>query len=202
MKQQLIALDVGTILTRDDKEFDGYKKVYDKCLGYYDHDISAFAYQDLDKAIAIATTFLTETDGMNYAIISNQGIFNVESDLDKFLEQFTFAVEDIIVYLIKVKDKIIKLVDKTQNLNALKVVLNPQECVDCYGPTEILTIPNTTSRGGLLRILVGEDEDNGYYIGAEDDRDLDEVYPKDDETLLEVLLRVLSENLTKERNET
>lgn len=208
MKTQIIALDMGAILTRDNEEFDAYKTVYDKCLGYYDNDITAFAYQEIGKAIATAVTFLTENDGMKdgikYAIISNQGMFNVDANLDKCFEQFSFATEDILVYLIKIQGKIIKLVDKTpfatnrNGENALDVILNPQQHVDVYEPTEVLIIPNDTSCGGLLRVLVGESEDDGYYIAVEDDRELEEVYPEEGETLFEVMINVLNETLTEE----
>lgn len=204
MKTQIIALDMGTILTRADEEFDAYKTVYDKCLGYYDRDITAFAYQEIGEAIATAVTFLTENDGMQYAIITNQGMFNVDSNLDKCLEQFSFTTEDILVYLIKIQGKIIKLVDKTpfaknrNGENALDVILNPQQHVDVYEPTEVLIIPNDTSCGGLLRVLVGESEDDGYYIAVEDDRELEEVYPEEGETLFEVMINVLNETLTEE----
>jgi hypothetical protein len=201
MKKTLVALDAGTLLTHNEEEFDACNRVYDKCLGYYNRTLAGYEYQHLNKVVDEAVRLLTSYDEMGYAIISNQGVCDVKNDADKYLEQFAFDVEDIIVYLINIKGTIITLVNKTREFDALDVVLHPQNHVDCYGPTEILAIPNATSRGGLLRILVGEDDDKGYYIGAEDDRDLDEVYPEDDETLLEVLLRVLSENLTKERNE-
>lgn len=86
----------------------------------------------------------------------------------------------------------------TTKHNILDILKRPEAFIDECSDTEILTLPDFEAAGGILRILVGVDEDGRYYLVLEDDDMAEDVYPEEDETLMETFVRVLDENLTRE----
>ena len=86
----------------------------------------------------------------------------------------------------------------TTRYNIFDILKYPDKFIDEYSDTEILTLPDCEAAGGILRILVGVDEDGRYYLVLEDDDAAEDVYPKDEETLMETFVRILDENISRE----
>ena len=86
----------------------------------------------------------------------------------------------------------------TTKHNILDILKRPADFIDEYSDTEIMTLPDYEAAGGILRILVGVDEDSRYYLVLEDDDTAEDVYPRDEETLMETFVRVLDENISRE----
>ena len=86
----------------------------------------------------------------------------------------------------------------TTRYNIFDILKYPDKFIDEYSDTEILTLPDCEAAGGILRILVGVDEDGRYYLVLEDDDTAEDVYPKDEETLMETFVRILDENISRE----
>ena len=82
----------------------------------------------------------------------------------------------------------------TTKFNIVDVLAHPETYIDEYSDTEILTIPDEEAVGGILRFLVGV-EDGQYYIVVEDDYSADDIYPQNDETLMQAFIRALNDNL-------
>ena len=85
----------------------------------------------------------------------------------------------------------------TTQFNIVDVLAHPETYIDEYSDTEILTIPDEEAVGGILRFLVGV-EDGQYYIVVEDDYSSDDIYPQNDETLMQAFIRALNDNLMRE----
>lgn len=109
MKTNAILLDVGVLLTKDNKEFNFYSAVYDHEYGYYDEDQIAYKGEDLIEAIKYARQYVLGGVDMTYAVITNQGIVNYnepwESDR---IEDFTYNREDVIFSIAKINGEIIE----------------------------------------------------------------------------------------------
>lgn len=85
----------------------------------------------------------------------------------------------------------------TTKFNLIDVLNHPEKYIDEYSDTEILTIPDEEAVGGILRFLVGV-ENGQYYIVVEDDYCADDIYPEQDETLMQTFIRALNDNLMRE----
>lgn len=86
----------------------------------------------------------------------------------------------------------------TTKHNILDILKHPEDFIDEYSDTEIMTLPDYEAAGGILRILVGVDEDGRYYLVLEDDDTAEDVYSKNEETLMETFVRILDENIERE----
>jgi hypothetical protein len=85
----------------------------------------------------------------------------------------------------------------TTKFNLIDVLNHPEKYIDEYSDTEILTMPDEEAVGGILRFLVGV-ENGQYYIVVEDDYCADDIYPEQDETLMQTFIRALNDNLMRE----
>ena len=107
MKINVIGLDVGVLLTKDNEEFDYYSQVYDHEYGYYDEYQRAYKEKDLAKAIKYAREYVAEGVDMTYAVITNQGQFNYANKFDEDdIEGFTYLPEDVIFSVAKINGEI------------------------------------------------------------------------------------------------
>ena len=86
----------------------------------------------------------------------------------------------------------------TTKHNILDILKRPEDFIDEYSDTEIMILPDYEAAGGILRILVGVDENDRYYLVLEDDDTAEDVYPRDEETLMETFVRILDENIERE----
>lgn len=85
----------------------------------------------------------------------------------------------------------------TTKFNINDILTHPDKYIDEYSDTEILTVPHKEVAGGILRFLVGV-EDGDYYIVVEDDCCSDDIYPEQNETLMQTFIRVLNDNLMRD----
>ena len=85
----------------------------------------------------------------------------------------------------------------TTKFSLTDVLNHPEKYIDEYSDTEILTLPDEEAVGGILRFLVGV-ENGQYYIVVEDDYCADDIYPEQDETLMQTFIRALNDNLMRE----
>lgn len=85
----------------------------------------------------------------------------------------------------------------TTKFSLTDVLNHPEKYIDEYSDTEILTMPDEEAVGGILRFLVGV-ENGQYYIVVEDDYCADDIYPEQDETLVQTFIRALNDNLMRE----
>lgn len=85
----------------------------------------------------------------------------------------------------------------TTKFNIVDILNNPDKYIDEFSDTEILTVPDDEAAGGILRFLVRV-EDGKYYVVVEDDYCADDVYPDDNETLMQTFIRALNDNLMRE----
>lgn len=109
MKINVICLDVGVLLTKDNKEFDHYSRFYDHKYGYYDEDQMPYKEKDLAKAIKYAREYVAEGVDMTYAVITNQGQINYAYGIDDGnIEDFTYLLEDVIFSIAKINGEIIE----------------------------------------------------------------------------------------------
>ena len=111
MKTNVILLDVGVLLTKDNEEFDYYASVYDHEYGYYDEDQTAYKESDLAKAIRDAKLYVVDGVDMTYAVITTQGQINYVGDTletEWVLDDFTYKAEDVIFSVAKINGKIIE----------------------------------------------------------------------------------------------
>lgn len=108
MKFDVIGLDVGVLLTKDDEEFDGYSQVYDHKYGYYDEYQRAYKEKDLAKAIKYAREYVADGVDMTYAVITNQGQINYTKFDEDDIDNFTYLLEDVIFSVAKINDEIIE----------------------------------------------------------------------------------------------
>lgn len=109
MKTNVICLDVGVLLTKDDEEFDYYSQVYDHKYGYYDENQIAYKESDLAKSIQYARQYVADGVDMTYAVITNQGQINYCEEFDDGnIEDFTYPCEDVIFSLAKINGEIIE----------------------------------------------------------------------------------------------
>lgn len=107
MKINVICLDVGVLLTKDDEEFECYSQVYDHKYGYYDEDQIPYKEKDLKKAIEYAREYVADGVDMTYAVITNQGQVNYYYGLDDGnIEDFTYDAKDVIFSIAKINGKI------------------------------------------------------------------------------------------------
>ena len=72
----------------------------------------------------------------------------------------------------------------------------PEKYIDEYSDTEILTVPDEEAEGGTLRFLIGV-ENGEYYIVVEDDYSSDDIYPNEQEPLIQTFVRALNDNLMR-----
>ena len=84
----------------------------------------------------------------------------------------------------------------TTKFNLIDVLNHPEKYIDEYSDTEILTIPDEEAVGGILRFLVGV-EAGEYYIVVEDDYSSDDIYPQQEETLMQAFVRAINDNLMR-----
>lgn len=84
----------------------------------------------------------------------------------------------------------------TTKYNIVDLLSNPKNYIDEYCDTEILIIPDSNACGGILRFLVGV-ENGKYYVVVEDDYSSDDIYPDNNETLMQTFFRALNDNLAR-----
>ena len=109
MKINVIGLDVGVLLTKNDEEFDFYSCVYDHKYGYYDENQIAYKECDLAEAIKYAREYVTDGVDMTYAVVTNQGQINYCEEFDDGnIDNFTYLCEDVIFSLAKINGEIIE----------------------------------------------------------------------------------------------
>ena len=85
----------------------------------------------------------------------------------------------------------------TTKFSLVDILNHPEKYIDEYSDTEILTMPDEEAVGGIIRFLVGV-ENGQYYIVIEDDYCSDDIYPEQDETLMQTFIRALNDNLMRE----
>ena len=85
----------------------------------------------------------------------------------------------------------------TTSFNIVDILTNPDNYINEYSDTEIMIVPNEVASGNILRFLVGVEEGN-YYIVVEDDYESEDVYQKENETLMQTFVRALNDNLIRE----
>lgn len=116
MKFNVICLDVGILLTKEDEEFYCYNIVYDHKYGYYDENQIAYKKSDLAKAIDYARKYVADGVDMTYAVITDQGQINYCEEFDDGnIEGFTYPCEDVIFSIAKINGKIIENFIKEAN---------------------------------------------------------------------------------------
>ena len=96
--QEAYIVDTGTLLTKDDNEFDAYAVAYDKKYGYYDD--GSYYLENLDKAVEDAMYIVLYGTDKAYGIVSKTMLSQEELDdlrnNDLPLEGETFDAEDVI----------------------------------------------------------------------------------------------------------
>ena len=109
MKTNVIGLDVGVLLTQDEKLFDFYSHVYDHKYGYYDEYQRGYKEKDLAEAIKYAREYVADGVDMTYAVITNQGQINYNNEFDEDnIEGFTYDAKDVIFSVAKINGEIIE----------------------------------------------------------------------------------------------
>lgn len=107
MKINVIGLDVGVLLTKDDEEFDYYSQVYDHKYGYYDEEQRAYKGSDIIEAIKYVRQYVADGVDMTYAVITNQGQINYNGEFDDGnIEGFTYNREDVVFSVAKIDGEI------------------------------------------------------------------------------------------------
>lgn len=86
----------------------------------------------------------------------------------------------------------------TTKFNLVDILNYPEKYISEYHDTEILALPDEEAAGGVLRFLVGV-EGKRYYIVVEDDYYSDNIYPDDEETLMETFVKALNDNISREK---
>lgn len=107
--KKVYLLDLGTLLTDSDPEFDSYNMVYDKKHGYY--DIGQGYYADLASAVADAKEHVNANKGGDdnvYAVISETFI-PADADVDDtYVEGESYDVADIVYSLAIIDGKLVE----------------------------------------------------------------------------------------------
>ncbi len=84
----------------------------------------------------------------------------------------------------------------TTKHNIVDLLNNPQKYIDDSLDLQILSLPDSEACGGILRFLVGV-ENGRYYVVVEDDYSSDDIYPDNNETLMQTFFRALNDNLAR-----
>lgn len=87
-------VDVGILLSDDDKEYDNYAIVYDKCHGYYDEN--QFYTKTKEEAIEYVKDYIKRgVDEINeYEVISETNVYGVVSETN-IIYDYDFENDDI-----------------------------------------------------------------------------------------------------------
>ena len=102
MKAYLV--DIGILLSEDDREFENYSIVYDKKYGYY--DIDQYYVKDLEEAKKDVKNHINETDENAYGIISETFLDDDVDINDTYVEGETYDVESIVYSLAKINNEL------------------------------------------------------------------------------------------------
>lgn len=74
-----------------------------------------------------------------------------------------------------------------------EVLIHPQEYIDDSRDVILLKIHNERYIDNPLLIMVGQDEQGKYYLVMEDNDMSEDFYPNDEETLLDLYVKMLKE---------
>lgn len=103
---QAYVVDVGILLSKNNKEFDFYSTVYDKQYGYFDEN--QFYIQKSEKAIDFVNKYVKEGVDNTYGVISQTTLpddFNFE---DSEFGPEKYLLEDVVYSIAKIDGKIVE----------------------------------------------------------------------------------------------
>jgi hypothetical protein len=106
MKMTAYLVDVGILLSDDDKEYDNYAIVYDKCHGYYDEN--QFYTKTKEEAIKYVKDYIKRgVDGINaYGVVSETNIiYDYDFENDDIGEE-SYHPADVVYSLAKINGEI------------------------------------------------------------------------------------------------
>lgn len=75
----------------------------------------------------------------------------------------------------------------------IQALVHPEEYIDEHTDYEFAQFETENAAGGLIRFLMGVDDDGEYYLTVEDDNSANDYYAEDHETLEDVFYRLLTE---------
>ena len=99
-------VDVGVLLSDDDKEYDNYAIVYDKCHGYYDEN--QFYTKTKEEAIKYVKDYINRgVDEINaYGVVSETNIiYDYDFENDDIGEE-SYHPADVVYSLAKINGEI------------------------------------------------------------------------------------------------
>ena len=99
-------VDVGILLSDDDKEYDNYAIVYDKCHGYYDEN--QFYTKTKEEAIEYVKDYIKRgVDEINaYGVVSETNIiYDYDFENDDIGEEY-YHPADVVYSLAKINGEI------------------------------------------------------------------------------------------------
>ena len=99
-------VDVGILLSDDDKEYDNYAIVYDKCHGYYDEN--QFYTKTKEEAIAYVKDYIKRgVDEINaYGVVSETNIIDDYDFENDDIGEESYHPADVVYSLAKINSEI------------------------------------------------------------------------------------------------
>ena len=99
-------VDVGILLSDDDKEYDNYAIVYDKCHGYYDEN--QFYTKTKEEAIAYVKDYIKRgVDEINaYGVVSETNIIDDYDFENDDIGEESYHSVDVVYSLAKINSEI------------------------------------------------------------------------------------------------
>ena len=99
-------VDVGILLSDDDKEYDNYAIVYDKCHGYYDEN--QFYTKTKEEAIAYVKDYIKGgVDEINaYGVVSETNIIDDYDFENDDIGEESYHPADVVYSLAKINSEI------------------------------------------------------------------------------------------------
>lgn len=86
------------------------------------------------------------------------------------------------------------MIQKT-NIGILNLLKDPEKYVNNDNDIQLIAIPYEKLTGGLLRFMIGIDDNNKYYFVVEDEYVSKDEYPNENESLIEAFIRIFEENI-------
>lgn len=123
-----LCLDVGMLLTPDDKWFGCYRAYGNDKYGFHDDNQIAYKLEEKEKAVSYGKQYVINgTDG-TYAVLTDQGEY-LNGDDGEFddgcVEGFTYEKKDIIFSIAKINGKIVE--NFTNDSGGTKMDLSKEE---------------------------------------------------------------------------
>ena len=113
MNKEVYLVDEGVLLTKNDREFEGYNSVYDKNNSVYDkkycyYDEDQYYVSDLETAIKDAKEYIENGAVGAYAIVSKSAI-NVDCIVEETpVEGETYFMDSVVYSVVKADDGVVE----------------------------------------------------------------------------------------------